>query len=199
MGSLEPHRGKRAGQGSPSQVRGLRYPRGGRGGGIEADNRSAGNQLCPISLCDRGHQPPSTSASFSAKGGSDDYRATLQTGKAVFASFCLLANCLTSLTPSFFLCRYNDPHDNELWGKYDNSWASLIAQLVKNQPAMQETQVLFLGREDPLEKGLSIHSRASLMAQLVKNSPAMRETWVRSLGWEDPLEKGKATHSSVLA
>ena len=33
------------------------------------------------------------------------------------------------------------------------SWASLVAQLVKNLPAMQETPVRFLGREDPLEKG----------------------------------------------
>ena len=32
------------------------------------------------------------------------------------------------------------------------SWASLVAQLVKNLPAMQETQVRFLGWEDPLEK-----------------------------------------------
>ena len=32
-------------------------------------------------------------------------------------------------------------------------WASLVAQLVKNPPAMQETAVQFLGREDPLEKG----------------------------------------------
>ena len=31
--------------------------------------------------------------------------------------------------------------------------ASLVAQLVKNLPAMQETPVLFLGREDLLEKG----------------------------------------------
>ena len=31
--------------------------------------------------------------------------------------------------------------------------ASLIAQLVKNLPAMQESLVRFLGREDPLEKG----------------------------------------------
>ena len=31
--------------------------------------------------------------------------------------------------------------------------ASLIAQLVKNLPAMQETLVQSLGREDPLEKG----------------------------------------------
>ena len=33
------------------------------------------------------------------------------------------------------------------------SWASLVAQLVKNPPAMQETLVRFLGRENPLEKG----------------------------------------------
>ena len=33
------------------------------------------------------------------------------------------------------------------------SGASLIAQLVKNPPAMQETPVRFLGQEDPLEKG----------------------------------------------
>ena len=33
-----------------------------------------------------------------------------------------------------------------------------MAQLVKNLPAMQETQVLSLGREDPLEKGMATHS-----------------------------------------
>ena len=32
-------------------------------------------------------------------------------------------------------------------------WASLITQLVKNPPAMQETLVRFLGQEDTLEKG----------------------------------------------
>ena len=37
-------------------------------------------------------------------------------------------------------------------------WASLVAQLVKNLPAMQETQVRSLGREDPLEKGMPTHS-----------------------------------------
>ena len=31
--------------------------------------------------------------------------------------------------------------------------AFLVAQLVKNLPAMQETPVQFLGQEDPLEKG----------------------------------------------
>ena len=36
--------------------------------------------------------------------------------------------------------------------------ASLIAQLVKNPPAMQETLAQFLGWEDPLEKGKATHS-----------------------------------------
>ena len=36
--------------------------------------------------------------------------------------------------------------------------ASLIAQLVKNLPAMQKSLVLFLSQEDPLEKGWATHS-----------------------------------------
>ena len=35
---------------------------------------------------------------------------------------------------------------------------SLVAQLVKNLPAMQEIPVQFLGREDPLEKEMATHS-----------------------------------------
>ena len=38
------------------------------------------------------------------------------------------------------------------------SWASLVAQLVKNSPAMRETWVRSLGWEDPLEKGKATHS-----------------------------------------
>ena len=37
--------------------------------------------------------------------------------------------------------------------------ASLVAQLVKNPPAMQETLVQFLGWKDPLEEDLATHSR----------------------------------------
>ena len=36
--------------------------------------------------------------------------------------------------------------------------ASLIAQLIKNPPAMQETPVQSLGQEDPLEKEMATHS-----------------------------------------
>ena len=45
------------------------------------------------------------------------------------------------------------------------SWASLVAQLVKNPPAMQETWVRSLGWEDPLEKGRATHS--SILARRI--------------------------------
>ena len=38
------------------------------------------------------------------------------------------------------------------------SWASLVAQLVKNPPAMWDTWVPSLGWKDPLEKGKATHS-----------------------------------------
>ena len=38
------------------------------------------------------------------------------------------------------------------------SWASLVAQLVKNPPAMWETWVCSLGWEDPLEESVATHS-----------------------------------------
>ena len=38
------------------------------------------------------------------------------------------------------------------------TWASLVAQLVKNLPAMWETWLQSLGWEDPLEKGKATHS-----------------------------------------
>ena len=37
-------------------------------------------------------------------------------------------------------------------------WALLLAEMVKNLPAMRETRVQSLGQEDRLEKGMAIHS-----------------------------------------
>ena len=41
---------------------------------------------------------------------------------------------------------------------FDDSGASLVAQMVKNLPAVKETLVRFLGWEDSLEKGKATHS-----------------------------------------
>ena len=40
--------------------------------------------------------------------------------------------------------------------------AFLVAQMVKNLPAMQETQIRSLGQEDPLEKEIATHSYSCL-------------------------------------
>ena len=37
--------------------------------------------------------------------------------------------------------------------------SSLVAQMVKNLPTVQETQIQSLGWEDPIEKGMAIYSR----------------------------------------
>ena len=37
-------------------------------------------------------------------------------------------------------------------------WASLVTQMAKNLPAMQETWFQLMGWEDPLEKGMATHS-----------------------------------------
>ena len=53
-----------------------------------------------------------------------------------------------------------------------NCWASLVAQMVKNRPAMWETQVRSLGWEDPLNKEMATHS----------SIPAWRIPWTEEPG-----------------
>ena len=55
------------------------------------------------------------------------------------------------------ICKYFLPFC-ELSFHFLDDWASLIAQLVKNLPAVQETLIQFLGWEDPLEKGQATQS-----------------------------------------
>ena len=57
------------------------------------------------------------------------------------------------------------------------SWASLVAQMVKNPPAMQETWVPSLGWEDSLEEGMATHSSIPTW-----RIPKDRDAWLRSMG-----------------
>ena len=60
------------------------------------------------------------------------------------------------------------------------AWASMVAQTVKNLPAMQETQVQSLGQEDLLEKEMATHS--SILAWKI---PWMEEPGgLQSMGWQ---------------
>ena len=94
----------------------------------------------------------------------------------------------------------------ELWtwetpAKLSQIWASLIAQLIKNLPAMKETPFYSWVRK--------IHWRRDRLPTPVSSGfpggPAGKEATcnVGDLdsipGWEDPLEKEKATHSNILA
>ena len=47
----------------------------------------------------------------------------------------------------------------------EGEWTSLVAQMVKNLPAIQETWVQSLGWEDPLEKEMATHS--SILAWII--------------------------------
>ena len=57
-----------------------------------------------------------------------------------------------------------------MWTPSNKELASLVAQMVKNLPALQETQVQSLGREDPQEKEMATHSSI--------------------LAWEIPMSRG---------
>ena len=71
------------------------------------------------------------------------------------------------------------------------SWASLVAQLVKNLPAMRETRVWSLGWEDPPEKGKA--TRASILAwrnpgtTQSMGSQKVRHDWVTFTSLSIPL------------
>ena len=60
----------------------------------------------------------------------------------------------------------------ELGSPLQYSGASLVAQMVKNPPAMRETWVQSLGWEDPLEEGMATHS----------NILVWRIIWTEELG-----------------
>ena len=55
-------------------------------------------------------------------------------------------------------------------------WASLVAQMVKNLPAIRENWVPSLGWEDPQEEGMAIHS--SILAWKI---PMDREAWLATV------------------
>ena len=58
--------------------------------------------------------------------------------------------------------------------------ASLVAQMVKNPRATQETQVPSLGREDPLEEGMAAHSSALAWRIPWTEAPGGLQSWGHS-------------------
>ena len=83
-------------------------------------------------------------------------------------------------------CNAGDPGSILGWGRFAGeeigyppqySWASFVAQLVKNPPAMRETWVRSLGWEDPLEKGKATHS--SILAWRIPIVHGVTKSWTQ--------------------
>ena len=76
----------------------------------------------------------------------------------------------------------------EICIKLSWSCASLLAQMVNNLPAMQETRVQSLGQEDPLEKGMATHS----------SIPAWRIPRTEEPGRLQSMESQRAGHNWAI-
>ena len=72
----------------------------------------------------------------------------------------------------------------QIWQGFSISWASLVAQMVKNLPTMQETWVPSVGQEDPLEKVMATHSSVL----------AWRIPWTEEPGRLQSMRLQKAGH-----
>ena len=70
---------------------------------------------------------------------------------------------------------------------YHDAWASLVAQIVNNLPAMRETWIRSLGWEDPLEKGKATHS--SILA--------WRISWIEEPGRLQSMGLQRVKHHQV--
>ena len=64
------------------------------------------------------------------------------------------------------------------------TWASLVAQTVKNPPAVRETWIRSLGQEDPLEEGMA--TRSSILA--------WRITWTEEPGQLQSIGSQRVRH-----
>ena len=83
------------------------------------------------------------------------------------------------------ICNAGNPGSIPGWGRSFGegisypllySWASLVAQTIKNLPAMEEIWVRSLGWKDPQEEGMATHS--SILAWSI---PMDRESWLATL------------------
>ena len=73
------------------------------------------------------------------------------------------------------------------------SWASLVAQTVKNPPAVRDTWVGSLGWEDPLEEGMATHSRI-----LAWTIPVDREAWRATVHGVEKSRRRLSTAQHIL-
>ena len=88
----------------------------------------------------------------------------------------MILSCLISFAQHSFVISTN-------MNSYVYSQASLVAQLVKNPPATQETLVQFLCQEDPLNKGQAIHCSIPGLPLWLQCGRPVFDPWVGKIPW----------------
>ena len=94
---------------------------------------------------------PSSRGSFPSRD-----RTCVSVSPALAGRFFITSATWGALSQIYFLSYWNHSFTSLL--NKCVGWASLVAHRIKNLPAMQETQVWSLGREDPCENGMATHS-----------------------------------------
>ena len=120
------------------------------------------------------HQAP-LSTGFSRQ----EYWSGLPLPSPIYLSVCVCMCVCVCVDPSWIPGLGRSPGE---WIGYplQYSWASLVTQLVKNPPAMQETWVRSLGWEDALWKGTATHSSYSGLENLMDCTVlGVTKSWTR--------------------
>ena len=90
---------------------------------------------------------------------------------------CLHSPSFSDITGGGVVGWWQHPLDHfEALEALNHTWASLVAQLLKNLPAVWETGVWPLGWEDPIAKGKATHSRI-LAWRIPRGSQRFRHGW----------------------
>ena len=78
---------------------------------------------------------------------------------------------------------------------FQYSWASLVAQIIKNLPAVQETWVQSLGWEDPLEEGMATHPSVLAWRIPLTEGPGGLQSMGSQRVGHDSVTKRSTAHS----
>ena len=130
------------------------------------------NQL-QVYICSLPFEPPSHLSPHPSPLGChrapEHWVKQLRTGYLFYVWHCICFRAALSISPTLSLpCSVHKfvlyvcvsinalQIGSSIWSESESS--SLVTQMVKNLPAMQETRIPSLGWEDPLEKGMATHS-----------------------------------------
>ena len=118
-----------------------------------------------------------------------------QSWDSSFSTAWAYSNALV-LSPATFLVQLSNRHN--FWNIPYMYWTSLVAQMVKNLPEMQKTQVWFLGWEHSLEKGMAAHSNILAWKMLWTEEPGKLQSMALQRAGHDWVTNTRHIYLLVL-